>query len=263
MLPLPSLLVEGNPELSDWNILHAFRGSFAHGTRLDPDDPFFIDDIDTIGICVPPPEYYIGLKKFFSQGTREIKYEEWDIVIYEAKKAITLLAGGNPNIISLLWMEDDKYFRLTSAGKIILENRHLFSTKKAHAAFVGYAYGQLRRMKHFAFQGYMGAKRKAIVEKLSYDSKNASHAIRIFRMGIEMMREGRVYVERPDAEELMAIKRGEWTLEEIVAEAERLKLQADEAYEKSNLPLDVDWERINNLAQEVIRTAWRENGVSI
>jgi len=79
-------------------------------------------------------------------------------------------------------------------------------------------------MKHFAFQGYMGAKRKAIVDKLSYDSKNASHAIRIFRMGIEMMREGRVYVERPDAEELMAIKRGEWTLGEIVAEAERLKL---------------------------------------
>ena len=78
MLTLPSLLVEGNPELSDWNILHAFRGSFAHGTRLDPDDPFFIDDIDTIGICVPPPEYYIGLKKFHSQGTREIKYEEWE-----------------------------------------------------------------------------------------------------------------------------------------------------------------------------------------
>ena len=73
-----------------------------------------------------------------------------------------------------------------------MENRQLFSTKKAHAAFVGYAYGQLRRMKHFVFQGYMGAKRKAIVDKLSYDSKNASHAIRIFRMGIEMMREGRV-----------------------------------------------------------------------
>ena len=115
-LVIPQNLIDRNPGLGKWNIIHAYRGSYAHNTRLNPTDKFFIDDIDTMGVCVPSKDYYLGLRTFHSSGTQEIKEEAWDIVIYEAKKAISLLAGGNPNILSLLWMNENKYINVTGAG---------------------------------------------------------------------------------------------------------------------------------------------------
>ena len=73
-----------------------------------------------------------------------------------------------------------------------------------------------------------------------------------------MMETGKLIVERPDAEELKAIKRGEWSLERIKEETDSLKKKADEVYETSKLPYDVDWEKINILSIKVIETAWKE-----
>ena len=255
---LPQNLIDKHPGLGKWNIIHAYRGSYAHGTRLEPDERFFIDDIDTMAVCVPPKDYYLGLKDFHSRGTQEIKEGVWDIVVYEVKKAVSLLAGGNPNILSLLWMGEDKYINITGAGRLLLDNRDLFTSKKIHKAFVGYGYGQLHRMTNQAFEGYMGDKRRQLFQSLGFDAKNASHAIRIFRMGIEMMETGKLVVERPDAEELKAIKRGEWSLEQIREESDRLKKRADEVYESSKLPYDVDYEKINKLTMEIVETAWGE-----
>ena len=89
-------------------------------------------------------------------------------------------------------------------------------------------------------------------------AKNASHAIRIFRMGIEMMETGKLVVERPDAEELKAIKCGEWSLDQIREETDRLKKKADEVYETSKLPYDVDYEKINKLTMNIVELAWKE-----
>jgi len=58
--------------------------------------------------------------------------------------------------------------------------------------------------------GYMGKKRRELVRRVGYDAKNAAHLIRLLRMGIEFLTEGTLYVERPDAAELLDIKRGVW-----------------------------------------------------
>ena len=58
--------------------------------------------------------------------------------------------------------------------------------------------------------------------RVGYDAKNAAHLIRLLRMGIEFLTEGTMYVERVDGPELLTIKRGEWPLEKVKAEAERL-----------------------------------------
>lgn len=259
-MAVPKNLIRDYKALGEWNILHAYRGSYAHGTRMAPDDPAFIDDIDTIGVCIPPPEYYLGLREFAGRGAQEIKYQEYDIVVYELLKTLRLLSAGNPNMLAMMWMERNKYMHLSSAGEMLLESKSVFSSKRAYKPFIGYAYGQLHRMEHSAFEGYMGAKRKALVEVLGYDAKNLSHCIRILRMGIEFLTEGRLHVERPDAQELMAIKRGEWTLEQGKTEAERLKKLAEEAYIRSSLPDDVDYDKINRLSISMIKTTWNERG---
>ncbi|HLG16123.1 MAG TPA: nucleotidyltransferase domain-containing protein [Blastocatellia bacterium] len=100
--------------------------------------------------------------------------------------------------------------------------------------------------------GYMGARRKELVKKVGYDAKNAAHLIRLLRMGIEFLVEGDLYVERADAEQLLAIKRGEWPLERVKEEAERLFRLAEEAYVRSSLPPKPDSKKAEDLCVEIV-----------
>jgi uncharacterized protein len=100
--------------------------------------------------------------------------------------------------------------------------------------------------------GYMGKKRRELVMRVGYDAKNAAHLIRLLRMGVEFLNEGRLQVEREDAQELLAIKRGEWPLERVKEEAERLFRLAEEAYLKSSLPAEPDHQRAEELCVKII-----------
>jgi predicted nucleotidyltransferase len=252
-MKLPKELLEKDDGLDLWSIITAYRGSISHGMYIKPTDPNSIDDRDIISICIPPIDYYFGLKNYGSRGTKEIKFNEWDVVIYEFKKLISLLIKGNPNVLSLLWLEDKHYLKLTDVGRDLINNRELFVSKDVFYSFVGYAKGQLHRMTHTKFQGYMGDKRKQLVEKYGYDTKNASHMIRLLRMCIEFLNDGQLYVERKhDATELLDIKKGCWTLEKINKEAERLFELAEVSYVKSKLQTKVDVEEINRFCIKLL-----------
>jgi hypothetical protein len=100
--------------------------------------------------------------------------------------------------------------------------------------------------------GYMGQKRRELVRRVGYDAKNAAHLIRLLRMGIEFLTEGTMHVERADASELLDIKRGDWPLEKVKAEAERLFQLSQEAYVRSSLPPEPDREQAERLCVEMI-----------
>ncbi|HJQ24745.1 MAG TPA: nucleotidyltransferase domain-containing protein [Blastocatellia bacterium] len=111
-------------------------------------------------------------------------------------------------------------------------------------------YEALRRQYYSG--GYMGAKRRELVRKVGYDAKNAAHLIRLLRMGIEFLVEGELHVERADAEQLLEIKRGEWPLERVKAEAERLFKLAEEAYVRSSLPPKPDSSKAEQLCLDIV-----------
>jgi len=90
-------------------------------------------------------------------------------------------------------------------------------------------------MEHYKFEGYQGKKRKYLVDKFGFDVKNAAHLVRIMRMCVEFLHEGEFHVFRDDAELLKNIKRGEWSLEQVKEEAERLFKRAEDAYDRSPL----------------------------
>lgn len=74
------------------------------------------------------------------------------------------------------------------------------------------------------------------------------------------MKTGELLVRRPDADELIAIKRGEWPLEKVKAEADKLFDLALEAYVNSKLPERPDAEAVNRLCCEVVSLALRARG---
>jgi len=251
-MKIPNEIIEKMSEGCDPIIL-GYRGSIAHGMYVPPKNPTSIDDKDLMCICIPELNHYFGLNNFGSGGTKEIKEKEWDIVVYEVRKFIHLLSQGNPNVLSMLWLAQNYYIQVSEAGSLIIQNRNLFVGKHVYHSFVGYAHSQLHRMTHNAFQGHMGEKRRALVEKFGYDTKNAAHLIRLLRMGTEFLVEGELHVLREDAKQLLEIKRGEWTLDEVLQEADRGFKMAEESYIRSNLPNNVDKEKVNDLCVEVMR----------
>jgi hypothetical protein len=112
----------------------------------------------------------------------------------------------------------------------------------------------IQKMHARHFQGYMGAKRKALVRKYGYDTKNAAHLIRLIRMCVEFLETGKLNVFREhDARELISIKQGEWSLADVQTHATALFQQAREMYEGCSLPKEPDKDQINNLMIELHR----------
>lgn len=256
-MTVPRGVLDLSPGLKDWCILHGYRGSIAHGTYEPNSEPGSIDDKDTMAVCVPPLDHYFGLREFGSRGTKEIVRDPWDVVIYEAQKIIRLLAQGNPNVLSLLWLPENLYIRREPPGRLLIERRDVFVGRHVYNPFVGYAKAQLHKMTHGATEGYMGAKRRRLVERYGYDTKNAAHLIRLLRMGSEFLRDGELTVDRGglDATELLDIKHGEWTLEQVQDHAARLFARAEENYDRSTLPARPDPDLVNELAVDVVRAA--------
>lgn len=263
-------------------VLVCYRGSHAHGTFIPTTDPDGIDDIDIISCYIERDlSSYFGLKD--SQRGHDIKIREWDSAAYEIRHLVKLLAQANPNVLCMLWM--DEYIELSEAGRSLIRSRDLFATKAAGNSFTGYMHGQIKRMtawhdsgeatccngeefheehcklrqergrgsqKKFA-TGFMGAKRKSLVQKFGYDAKNAAHAIRLGRMGIEFLRDGILRVKRDDAKELVEIKNGQWPLHKVQSEANKLFTMLGDAKNSSPLPESPDMPKINSLLISIIR----------
>ncbi len=94
--------------------------------------------------------------------------------------------------------------------------------------------------------------REQAAASVGYDSKNAAHLIRLLRMGVEFLKDGDLRVARSDSEELLSIKRGEWPLDAVKAEAERLFNLAEKAYVTSPLPPEPDIRAAEALCTEII-----------
>jgi uncharacterized protein len=87
---------------------------------------------------------------------------------------------------------------------------------------------------------------RAVLEaKYGYDCKHGMHLVRLMRVCKEILSEGKVRVRRPDAEDLLSIRRGEWTYEQVVEHAEVLDKECELLYATSKLPRSPDREAID------------------
>jgi len=234
-----------------------YRGSIAHGTYVPNNNPASIDDKDVFGIVIPTKEYFFGLKKF---DQFERKQEYWDILIYDFRKFIRLLLKANPNVMQALWTPEKHNLKTSWQYEELVRNRHLFVHKGIYKSFCGYSYGQLHKMENMAYNGYMGEKRKSLVDRFGYDCKNAQHLIRLLRQGIEFLKTGELQVERLDRSELIQIKTGQWSIEKVKREATILFKEMERAYNESKLP-DLPYsEDADRLTQNILESHFNHEG---
>jgi hypothetical protein len=101
-----------------------------------------------------------------------------------------------------------------------------------------------RRNGHVAIQG---------------NCKHASHLVRLMRVGYEILTQGQLIVERPDAEELKAIKNGKWSYDEVISYAKDMDKTLDYLYQHPELcavPLNVNREELSLLCADIIKNYW-------
>ena len=238
-------------------LLKGYRGSIAHNVHVprEADDVFGVDDIDYFGIYTFPYEYYLGLHGYYhSKEVIDRKIEEDDTVEYEIHKAFHLLSQCNPNILGFLFNKPEHYTHVSEGGRLLLENRTVFfSRRRIRDAYAGYAHAQLTKLTSGAYKGYMGKRRKAVVDKYGYDTKNASTLLRLLAQGIEALKTNEIQTYRTtDRDFLLEVKTGKYSLSEIQDIADTRFKELDTAYDSSIMPLDNNRADIEELCVEIL-----------
>ena len=124
-----------NERLGDMICLIGLGGSHAYGTNVPE------SDLDIRGIALNLPFDMLTNSNF-----EQVCDSTTDTTIYSLNKMISLLSQCNPNTVEILGLKPDHYLYLDEIGQKLLDNKHLFVSKKCINTFGGYAYAQLRRL---------------------------------------------------------------------------------------------------------------------
>ena len=177
-----------DPRLGGRVILLGLSGSYGYGTNREG------SDIDFRGVTLNLPSDLIGLTQF-----EQFEDRTTDTVIYSFMKLIRLLLNCNPNTIEILGLEEEQYVIRTDMGQELLDNRHLFLSRRAAASFGHYADAQLRRL-----QNAIARDSLAQSEKEKHILKSVLHALEDFNRdyGSDQINAVRLFVDRAVTEGL-------------------------------------------------------------
>lgn len=237
-------------------ILKVVTGSHLYGFNTNK------SDVDYQGIFIPPKQYVYGLqycdevrvntKTGCNSKGQDIAGQ--DYVCYNLIKFIKLARNNNPNIISIFYTPQNRICFKNKYGNMLLENAHLFLSKKAYHTYRGYAHQQ--KSKLLSKNPIEGSKRKELVDEYGYDTKYACHLIRLLYECLEILVEKKVTYPLVHAKELLKIRNGEYDLDYIFSEAHRLEELVDEAYVGSDLQHSSNNVEIEKLQMNILKDFW-------
>ena len=138
----------------------------------------------------------------------------------------------NPNMIDSLFTPHTCVLHSTRIGSLVRENRRVFLHKGAWHKFKGYAYSQVHKMN--SKQPPEG-KRRELVAAYGFDVKYAYHVVRLLDEVEQILTDGDIDLQR-NREQLKAIRRGEWTQEDIRNYFTRKERELETLYTGSKLP---------------------------
>ncbi len=217
-------------------ILRGVVGSTVHGLSSPG-----TDDRDEMGVCIEPQEYVLGLRPF----------EHW---VYRTQPEGSPSGPGDPTVLLLLFIDEPSVMVRTPLGAELQTLAPAFVSKRSGRAFLGYLDTQRR--------GLLGDRHATRARELSaehgYDTKYAMHALRIAYQGIELITTGRISLPVPDdaRRHLMAVRRGELPLPQVVADLHAKGSELEQAVLATDLPEAADRSTIDGFLVRAYERAW-------
>lgn len=196
-------------------------------------------DTDIRGIFLPTADQDWSLYETPEQI--EFKDDDNDEVYWELEKFIKLALKANPNILETLWTP--KVIQADPIAKQLRDSRTAFLSKHLYKTYSGYVLSQFRRMKN------------AFENKGHYKQKHAMHLIRLLHSGINALKTGEIMIDvSKHRDQLLAIKSGELTFEQVRRLALDLDKQFQTEFETTNLPEQPDFKTANELLIQARRS---------
>jgi len=254
------------------------HGSQAYGLATPT------SDVDVKGVLVGPAGWYHG----FVGGPEQIELGP-DHVRFEIRKYFRLACAANPTVLELLWTPPECHLHVTAAGELLLAARERFLSQRVKDSFCGYAMSQLGRIKTHrkwvmtppqraplradfglperppisrdqlgAVEAMLGDGRLEQVD-LTTNFLDLLERERRYKAEqlVAVVASGRVLVRRDDRDELLGIKSGALSYDELMAAAAGLAAQVQAAAPGSPLPAEPDEAGLDRLCAELVDAVLR------
>lgn len=244
-------------------ILRVQVGSGVHGTSIEG-----TDDRDEMGVCIEPPEYVIGLKRF-EQYEHHTAWErpgglknrsgpgDLDINIYSLRKFTRLALNGNPSILIAFFTPPKDTVFEDGYGMSLRNMAPWIISKEAAPRFSGYLHAQRRSMLSHEGKG-RDVTRPELIEKYGWDTKFGGHMLRLGFQGLELLRTGRITLPMPEHERAIVrrCRTGGMTMAECLAMSQDLEDCLIDEVETSDLREHPDRDKVDKWLTAMYQAWW-------
>lgn len=227
----PSPVSEGDREVALGNeILRTVVGSEVFGMALPG-----VGDRDEMGVYVETPEQLLGLEPSSERYVSRTQPEgvrsgpgDVDLTIYGLRKYMRLVCAGNPTVLTPLFAPEEFVLINSQIGRGLREAATYFLSRQVGYRHLGYLNKQRERMVGGGRQSRV-PKRPELIEAHGYDTKYASHALRLGIQGHEIMTTGTLTLplSGESLEECLEVKRGEVDFDEALRRVDRVKARLE------------------------------------
>jgi len=235
-------------------LIHVFvGGSELHGAKVHG-----TDDLDIYGVYIEPPELVLGLDSMphfvWSTAGNERRNgpKDVDITLYSLKKWAGLACKGNPTALHFLFT---KSAVRSTTWTNILTHKDVFLSRSCVPQFLGFADAQLKRMTGQLGRGKKG-QRPELEEKYGYDVKAGMHVLRLLYECQELVSTGKITLPRPERDLLIRVRTGKYSMDKVLAMAQKQFADCEQAAKVSSLPEKIDRAAVSKLLAESYRAAW-------
>jgi hypothetical protein len=232
-------------------ILRTVVGSGVHGMAIEG-----TDDHDEMGVYVERPEQVMGLMPTAEHYVSRTQPDgvrsgpgDTDLTIYSLRKFMRLATAGNPSILVLLYAPDDSVLVRSDLGDELRMLAPKIVSANAGRRFLGYLDGQRERMTGGGHQARV-PNRPELIKAHGYDTKYASHALRLGLQGLELTRTGRLTLPLTTQalRVCMEVKRGEVGFSAALRRVDAVRAKLSDAVNggSSVLRAEPDWDSVND-----------------
>lgn len=227
-------------------------------------------DIDEMGVCLETPAQLIGFAPFEHEvyrtahdrtGKVNAKSEAGDIdlTLYGLRKFVRLALGGNPNLITLLYLPKEKFSVYTEIAAELQALAPAFASKQIGKAFLGYL--QAQRLRLLGEAGQMRVHREDLVGQYGYDTKYAMHMLRLAIQGYDYVARGalRFPLATSEIKLLRQTRNGELYIDDVMSQTSKYEAELINLSQYSSLPDKPDYDKVEQWMLSVYERAWHED----
>lgn len=241
-------------------IMEVVVGSTVHGTNVSDG----LEDLDIMAVAIENRDNILGfnpkdtlVKRSKPEGVRS-EAGDVDYVCYGLRKFLNLALKGNPTILTAMFTPQNHINFLSGFGAHLRTLIPHIVSRKVYMPFKGYMTQQLERL--LGLRGQKNVTRPELVDKYGYDTKYASHIVRLGYQGEEILTTGKITLPMPEVQrtEIVKIRNGGYKLHEVSEMIQEAEKKLDNSYKHSSLPDNPNWNKVGQWMTETYLNSFVE-----